>query len=104
VLTDDASPSWAAWNVIADVTGIGRGTRVLDVGCGSGRFCRLAAERGAVVRGVDAIADRIAGARLRLPTGDFRLGFMEELPWPADSFDVVTGFNAFQYAVDVRVA
>jgi SAM-dependent methyltransferase len=29
---------------------------------------------------------------------------MEELPWPDRSFDVVTGFNAFQYALDVDLA
>jgi SAM-dependent methyltransferase len=26
---------------------------------------------------------------------------MEDLPWPDNTFDVVTGFNAFQYAADV---
>lgn len=28
--------------------------RVLDIGCGSGEFCRLAAARGAAVSGIDA--------------------------------------------------
>ncbi len=33
-----------------------RGTRVLDVGCGAGRFSRIVADRGAEVAGIDATA------------------------------------------------
>lgn len=29
---------------------------------------------------------------------------MEDLPWTDNTFDVVTGFNAFQYAADVMNA
>jgi SAM-dependent methyltransferase len=100
----DMSPSAPAWAAIADATGIGPGTRVLDVGCGGGGFCELAAARGAAVHGVDALADRIAEARRRVPAGDFRVELMEQLPWPDGAFDVVTGFNAFQYALDVELA
>lgn len=93
-----------AWGVIADRTNVGTGTSVLDLGCGTGGFCALAADRGATVRGVDALPDRIAAARRRVPAGDFRVGRMEALPWAAGSFDVVTGFNSFQYASDVEQA
>jgi SAM-dependent methyltransferase len=40
----------------------------------------------------------------RVPDGDFRLAMMEALPWPDATFDVVTGFNTFQYALDVPLA
>ncbi len=43
-----------AFQAVANGTGIGAGARVLDVGCGNGEFCRLAAERGAEVSGIDA--------------------------------------------------
>jgi SAM-dependent methyltransferase len=97
----DTSP---AWHAVAAAAAIGTGTAVLDVGCGTGGFCALAAGRGAVVHGLDADPGRIERARLAAPGVDFRIGFMEALPWPDDSFDVVTGFNAFQYAVDVDLA
>ena len=93
-----------AWGAVADRTRIGRGTTVLDVGCGTGGFCRLAAARGADVHGVDAAPDQVAQARRRLPGADVRVAFMEELPWERDTFDVVTAFNALQYALDIDLA
>ena len=61
---------------------------------------QLAAERGAQVSGLDAAENLLAIAKTRLPTGDLRVGRLEELPYPDDSFDVVTGFNSFQYAAN----
>lgn len=79
---------------------IGSGTRVLDCGCGAGRFTRMAADCGAIVAGIDAADKLIEIATERTPDGDFRIGDLEALPWPDDSFDVVTGFSAFQFADD----
>lgn len=80
--------------------GIGEGTTVLDVGCGSGSFCRRAADRSARVSGLDASEALLEIARRRVPGGDFRLGDLQVLPHQDDVFDVVTGFNSFQFAVD----
>jgi SAM-dependent methyltransferase len=79
---------------------IGSGTRLLDVGCGRGLFLRLAAQRGATVTGIDAAAPCIEIARERIPDADLTVGEMESLPYPDDSFDVITGFNAFPFAAD----
>ena len=86
---------------MADVTRIGKGTTVLDIGCGTGGFCRLAAGRGALVHGADADPERIVAARRAVPEAELRVARLERLPWPDGTFDVVTGFNAFQYAADV---
>jgi hypothetical protein len=40
----------------------------------------------------------------RLPHADLRVGPIEQLPWPDDSFDVVSGFNAFQFGADFVAA
>jgi SAM-dependent methyltransferase len=85
-------------------TGLEPGSSVLDVGCGAGAFLRLVAERGAVPHGLDASESLIAFARSRLPQADLRAGEMEALPWNADTFDLVTGFNAFFFANDVVAA
>jgi SAM-dependent methyltransferase len=50
------------------------------------------------VAGIDASAAFIDIARERLPRQNFRVGEMETLSHADGSFDVVTGFNAFQYA------
>jgi SAM-dependent methyltransferase len=85
---------------VLDRTAIGEGTRVLDCGCGAGRFAHLAAGRGARLAGIDASSELIAIAAQRVPEGEFRAGDIEALPWADDSFDVVTGFSAFQFADD----
>ena len=85
---------------VLDRAEIGPGSRVLDCGCGAGRFARMAADRGASVAGIDASEELIEIAAERTPEGDFRAGDIEALPWEDDSFDVVTGFSAFQFADD----
>jgi SAM-dependent methyltransferase len=82
------------------LTGLDSGSAVLDVGCGAGGFCRLAAEAGASVAGIDAAAALIEIARERVPAGRFDVGDLQFLPYDDDSFDVVTGINSFQYAAD----
>lgn len=71
---------------------------LLDVGCGPGLAAQTMAKKFGKVAGVDASAPFIEIARARVPSGDFRVAEMETLPHADGSFDVVTGFNAFQYA------
>jgi SAM-dependent methyltransferase len=94
----------AAWPAVAGALGVAAGRRILDVGCGDGGFCALAAERGAEVNGLDVDPAAVARARRRLPRADLRVGLMEALPWADGSFDAVAGFNAFQYALDIDLA
>ena len=92
-----------ARRAVADAAGIGPGDRVLDIGCGTGEFARLALSRGARVSGLDVAEGMLAIGRRNAPEADLRLGSMETLPWPDGSFDVVTAFNSFQFAPDIVV-
>lgn len=80
--------------------GLAQGAAYCDVGCGAGLAAQLAARIGARVSGLDASGSLLQIARERVPQGDFREGEMEELPFADGTFDLVTGFNAFQYAAN----
>jgi len=94
----------SVYQAVLERTGVGPGTRYLDAGCGAGGAAQLAAARGAKVSGNDAADALIAIARERTPNGDFHVGDLEALPFANETFDVVTGFNSFQYAANPAVA
>jgi SAM-dependent methyltransferase len=73
--------------------GVGPGTTLLDVACGSGLSIRLASGMGASVSAIDAAASLVEVARARTPEADIRLGSMFELPWPDGAFDAVVSIN-----------
>lgn len=85
-------------------TGVTSGTRYLDVGCGAGMAAEMASALGAEVVGIDASEALLAIARERTPRGDFRIGDVEALPFADRHFDLVTGFNSFQFAGNPSVA
>ena len=92
------------YEAVLERTRVQSGMRHLDVGCGAGMAAQIAAARGAQVSGIDAAKTLLDIARRRTPAGDFRLGDLEDLPFDDHSFDVVTGFNSFQYAGNPAVA
>lgn len=94
----------AAYDAVFDACQLGTGSSCCDVGCGAGMAAARAASRGARVSGLDAAENLLAIARSRLPSGDFHLGDLEELPFSDAEFDLVTGFNSFQYAANPVVA
>lgn len=68
------------------------GRRVLDVGCGTGQWLADLETWGArreLVAGIDLMPDRAEASRRRVPGADVREGSASELPWEADSFDLV---------------
>jgi SAM-dependent methyltransferase len=94
----------AAYHAVLTRAGVRPGTRHLDAGCGAGMAARLSASLGAAVAGIDAAEGMLEIARERTPGGDFRRGDLETLPFDDDAFDLVTCFNAFQFAGDAARA
>ena len=80
--------------------GVSLRTRLLDIGCGSGYAAAMAAKQGALVTGIDITPELIELARERVPSGEFQVGGMDDLPFEDASFDAAVGFNAFQFADD----
>jgi SAM-dependent methyltransferase len=81
------------------------GTRVLDVGCGVGRWSRLLAAKGAQVTGVDLSPTMIAQAQRRAAEEGvaercrFRVQDLSQLD-AGGQFDVVLGVTVLQHILD----
>jgi ubiquinone/menaquinone biosynthesis C-methylase UbiE len=75
------------------------GTRVLDAGCGTGRFMHRLEAEGAGVIGVDRDADALAIARTRT-TGVLLLGDTHQLPLADRSVDVAFAVTVCEFAAD----
>ena len=83
-------------------TGIRDGDQLLDLGCGPGGFCRLAADAGARVTGLDISPAMLEIARERVPEARLDVGDMQHLPYQTHAFDIVTAFNSLQFTADPR--
>ena len=97
--------SWML-NAIGDVSG----RRVLDIGCGEGRFCRVLAGLGAEVTGIDLTTAFVERARgLSNGTGNYLVGNAEDLNGVDDeSFDLAVSYivmvDLFDYVSSIRAA
>lgn len=78
---------------VHDRLGVGPGTSLLDMACGSGLAMELARLRGATVAGVDASARLAAVASLRNPDSTVVVGDMAEPHFDEASVDLVTSFR-----------
>lgn len=82
-----------------DAAHVTRGSRVLDVCTGHGVLAAAAAERGAIVSGLDFAEEAVAVARRHAPAVDFRHGDAQALPFPDASFhSVVCGYGLIHLA------
>ena len=80
------------------------GKRLLDAGCGSGLALQLAHDRLAIVSGFDATPQLVEIAKERVPSADVRVADLESFPFDDGAFDIVSAFNALQYAGRPMVA
>jgi SAM-dependent methyltransferase len=110
--------SHPGYEYVLDQLNFQSGDHLLDIGCGSGYFCSMAQARldsaeppstpanngQHPITGFDATEPLIEQARRRTPGIKFLTGDMEALPFGDASFDIVTGFNSFQYAANISAA
>lgn len=78
--------------------------RVLDVGCGEGRFCRMLGNDAGEVVGIDPTPALIATARTRDPGGTYLRAVAERLPFASDTFDLVVSYLSLIDIPDVGAA
>ena len=82
--------------------GVGKGTRLLDVGCGSGQLALIAARAGAVVTGCDIATNWVEMARSRAAAEGLEVSFdegdAESLPYEDAQFDAVVSLIGAMFA------
>jgi len=80
---------------------IKRKGRVLDIGCGNGYFLAACRSKGYDVQGLDISdwAAKYASQKLGLPVVT---GEMNEVQFPAKSFDIITMWHFLEHAPDPR--
>jgi SAM-dependent methyltransferase len=76
---------------------VGQG-RLLDVGCGSGKFLRQMGAVGWQLTGIEVDAE--AAARAREVTPNVFVGDPTEAPFPEGSFDLITAFHVIEHLPD----
>ncbi|MEW1657346.1 class I SAM-dependent methyltransferase [Streptomyces sp. NPDC093707] len=76
---------------LLDAAGVTAGTRLLDVGTGTGTAANAAIARGAEVTAVDAEPDMVRTATAAAPGVTVRLAVLPQLPFADAAFDAVVG-------------
>ena len=76
-------------------------TRLLDVGCGAGRFCRAAAHRGWKTLGIDVSEVALEHARA-IERLEYQAIDLADVPGRCGRFDVVTAFEVVEHQSRVR--
>lgn len=103
IFPEQVSPQDGRLRAIIDSCGSLNGRRVLDVGCGKGRFS-AALQRAfphAEIHAIDLSPELLR----HVPSSiSCRQGSMLQLPWPAESFDVVFCVEALEHAQREEVA
>ena len=79
-------------DITLDFIGDVKNQKVLDIGCGTGRYCKLLAERGAKVVGLDPSPRMLEYAKKKITPEikfELRLGKIEDAEFPPNHFNVV---------------
>jgi ubiquinone/menaquinone biosynthesis C-methylase UbiE len=80
-------------SAIGDISG----KRILDIGCGSGRWASLMARMEARVTGLDISEDMIRYAKSRFEDIDFIKGSISEINFEDKLFDIATSITVIQH-------
>ncbi|HHL40436.1 MAG TPA: class I SAM-dependent methyltransferase [Deltaproteobacteria bacterium] len=76
------------------------GGRLLDIGCSSGHFLKVAHDGGYEVYGIEPNPDMVEFASGELGLPNIRAGVMSDDAYPADYFDVVTLWDVLEHVPD----
>jgi 2-polyprenyl-6-hydroxyphenyl methylase/3-demethylubiquinone-9 3-methyltransferase len=84
-------------DLLVEELGIGLGTRVVDLGAGTGKWTRLLVERGARVYAVEPVGGMRDELLVAVPEAEPLEAPAEAVPLPDGSIDVVTAAQSFHW-------
>jgi SAM-dependent methyltransferase len=88
--------------LFADFAGVSAGSRVLDVGAGTGALTAELLRRDATVAAMDPSPAFVAALKSRFPDIDAREAGAEDLPWPDASFDAALAQLVIAFMADAE--
>jgi len=76
------------------------GSRILDVGCGTGILCAALSEKSESYVGVDLSEESLRVASQASPDGNFVHADMTQLPFEAETFDFAFAITSLEFCAD----
>lgn len=85
-----------------------KGKVVLNIGCGTGGFNVVTAQRGAEIHGIDPEVEAIRICHMKadkydIPKERFLVGSAEHLPFKNDTYDLINCFTVLEHVDDVKM-
>ncbi len=80
------------------------GKKILDIGCGPGRYSKWALDQGAKVYGIDPSEKFLKIAQAENPQGKFILGTAKKLPFKNSTFDYIVSGLAVEHEKNLKQA
>jgi len=74
-----------------------KGSKVLDVGCGTGHLTKNIQEKGYEVHGMEPSENMFDHAVKNFPDIEFKKGISSDLPYGENEFDMVVAFEVLRY-------
>jgi len=84
------------------LAGLPKGSKVLDVGCGTGHLTNWIKEKGYDTCGIEPSNEMYNYARKNFPDIEIKKAISSNIPYPDDSFDLVVSFEVLRYLDDME--
>lgn len=93
---------YEAYPVFLDYLKVKPGSKLLDVGCGTGYLLKAADERGLQTYGIDISEESVKISKKVSLNSAIMVGKGEHLKFPKESFDYVTCIGSLEHFLDIR--
>lgn len=78
--------------------------RLLDVGCGTGQFLKVAKKASLEVHGLEISSEALGLAKINVPEAKLYLGEGEKLPFESNFFDYIACLGSLEHFADLDAA